>query len=331
MKSKEVDMNLFYIENGQDEKNAKAKRKKHKERENRIKQNKQQEKVKDQFDLETETVINMTNQNKIKKEEQKRRKLTREEIKRKKRKKKIKFIIKIVISLAIIIGGIIFAMTSPIFNINKIDVVNNAEVSSETIISLSELKLEENIFKFKKSDVAEKIKENAYIEDVEIRRMLPNCVKIDVKERTPRYSVDFMGKYVYINTQGYLLEISEDSKGLPIIQGIVTPEEDVVLNKRLCKEDLEKLEDVIKIMDIAKENGLEDKITYIDIKDKTQYCICMKDEDKKIYLGDKTNLSNKMIYVVALIEKEEGKAGEIFVNGDLNNKFQPYFREKIEI
>lgn len=331
MKSKEVDMNLFYIENGQDEKNAKAKRKKHKERENRIKQNKQQEKVKDQFDLETETVINMTNQNKIKKEEQKRRKLTKEEIKRKKRKKKIKFIIKIVISLAIIIGGIIFAMTSPIFNINKIDVVNNAEVSSETIISLSELKLEKNIFKFKKSDVAEKIKENAYIEDVEIRRMLPNCIQIDVKERIPRYSVDFMGKYVYINTQGYLLEISEDSRGLPIIQGIVTPEEDVVLNKRLCKEDLEKLEDVIKIMDIAKENGLEDKITYIDIKDKSQYCIYMKDEDKKIYLGDKTNLSNKMIYVVALIEKEEGKAGEIFVNGDLNNKFQPYFREKIEI
>lgn len=331
MKSKEVDMNLFYIENGQDEKNAKAKRKKHKERENRIKQNKKQEKEKDQFDLETETVINMTNQNKIKKEEQKRRKLTKEEIKRKKRKKKIKFIIKIVISLAIIIGGIIFAVTSPIFNINKIDVVNNAEVSSETIISLSELKLEENIFKFKKSDVAKKIKENAYIENVEIRRMLPNCIQIDVKERTPRYSVDFMGKYVYINTQGYLLEISEDSKGLPIIQGIVTPEEDVVLNKRLCKEDLEKLEDVIKIMDIAKENGLEDKITYIDIKDKMQYYVYMRDEDKKIYLGDRTNLSNKMIYVVAILEKEEGKAGEIFVNGDLNNKFQPYFREKIEI
>ena len=331
MKSKEVDMNLFYIENGQDEKIVKERKNKNKERENRIKHNKKQEKEKDQFDLETETVINMTNQNKIKKEEQKRKKIIKEEIKRKKRKKKIKFIIKIVISLAIIIGGIIFAMTSPIFNINKIEIVNNAEVSSEAIISLSELKLEENIFKFKKSDVDEKIKENAYIEDVKIRRILPNCVQIDVKERTPQYSVDFMGKYVYINSQGYFLEISEDNKGLPIIQGITTLEEDVILNKRLCYEDLEKLEDVIKIMDIARENGLENKITYIDIKDKNQYCVYMKDEDKKIYIGDKTNLSNKMIYIVALIEKEEGKAGEIFVNGDLNNKFQPYFREKIEI
>ena len=31
----------------------------------------------------------------------------------------------------------------------------------------------------------------------------------------------------------------------------------------------------------------------------------------------------------AIIEKEKGKEGDIFVNGDLNNKFQPYFREKV--
>ena len=29
------------------------------------------------------------------------------------------------------------------------------------------------------------------------------------------------------------------------------------------------------------------------------------------------------------IEKEKDKEGDIFVNGDLNNKFQPYFREKV--
>ena len=28
-------------------------------------------------------------------------------------------------------------------------------------------------------------------------------------------------------------------------------------------------------------------------------------------------------------EAEKGKQGDIFVNGDLNNKFQPYFREKV--
>ena len=52
-------------------------------------------------------------------------------------------------------------------------------------------------------------------------------------------------------------------------------------------------------------------------------------ENKKVHLGDSTNLSNKMLYVMAIIEAEKGKQGDIFVNGDLNNKFQPYFREKV--
>ncbi len=36
-----------------------------------------------------------------------------------------------------------------------------------------------------------------------------------------------------------------------------------------------------------------------------------------------------MLYVQAIIEQEKGKEGEIFLNGDLNNGFRPYFREKV--
>ncbi len=331
MKSKEVDLNLYYMDDGQVNKNKKQKNNKIKEREKRIKQSKQIEKEKEEFDLDTETVIKMTNKNRIKKEEQIRKITTKKEHIREKKKKKIKFVLKILLLLFIIIGGIIFAMTSPIFNIKNIEVVNNEQVSSETIISLSGLKTDNNIFKFNKTEVIKQIEENAYIEDVKIQRKIPNTILIDVRERVPKYSVDFMGKYAYINTQGYLLEISEDSKELPIIQGISTPEEEIVPNNRLQNEDLEKLEDVIKIMDTAKENGLDVEITSVDIKDKNQYSIYIEKEGKKIHLGDKSNLSNKMIYIVALIEKEKGKAGDIYVNGDLNNKFQPYFREKIEI
>ena len=38
-----------------------------------------------------------------------------------------------------------------------------------------------------------------------------------------------------------------------------------------------------------------------------------------------------MLYVVAIIEQEKGKEGDIYANGDLNNKFQIYFREKVQI
>lgn len=304
------------------------KRKKAKERERRIRQNQQQNKE-NGFDLDTETVIQMTNRNNAKKEEAKRRELTKQEKKRRKRKKRIKFLFKFILGIGLISGGTVFALTSPIFNIKDIKVSNNTQVPSDTIISLSELKTEENIFKFYKGTVMDKIKENPYIENVKIHRKIPNTVEIEVEERTAKYSVDYLGKYVYINTQGYLLEISEDSKGLPIIQGITTKEEEVEPGRRLNNEDLTRLEDVIKIINSANENGLDGKVTSIDISNKNDYSIYLSEEKKKVHLGENSNLSNKMLYVLAMIEQEKGKEGDIYVNGDLNNKFQPYFREKV--
>ena len=188
-------------------------------------------------------------------------------------------------------------MVSPIFNIQEIQVLNNTQVSSQTVISLSELQSGENIFRFSSVKVASHIKENAYIEAVKIHRKIPNTVQIEVEERVHSYSVDFLGKYAYVNNQGYILEIADDSKQKPILQGIETAEEQVVVGHRLSNEDLEKLEDVIKIMKVAAEYNLDTKVTSIDIQDKNEYSIYLEEESKKVHLGDTSNLSNKMLYV----------------------------------
>lgn len=324
---------INYIPTGQASKNAtedsRIKKKKIQERQKRIKQ-KNGVKEKD-FDLETETVIQMTNKNKIKKQEAQKKKLTQEEKRKKARTKRLKKVLKILLLLGIIAGGIAFAMVSPIFNIQNIEVLKNEKVSTQTIISLSELKTGENIFRFSSTKVANLIKENAYIEMVKIHRWIPNTVQIEIEEREHTYSVDFLGKYAYINKQGYILEIAEDSKQKPILQGISTPEEQVVTGNRLNNEDLQKIEDVIKIMNVTKEYNLETKVTSIDISDKNEYSIQIEEEKKRVYLGDSSNLSNKMLYVNAILDEEKGKAGEIFANGDLNNKFRVYFRESLSL
>ena len=101
----------------------------------------------------------MTNRNRIKKEEEKKKQLSKEQKKKKKkRNKRIKTILKIIIFLGIISGGIVFALTSPIFNIKDIKVINNNQVSQDTIISLSGLNADENIFKFYSNNIEDKIK-----------------------------------------------------------------------------------------------------------------------------------------------------------------------------
>ncbi len=325
------EVNFYYINRGQaPKKEEEIKKKKAIEREKRVKQNKKQEKKTD-LAMEKETVIEMKKKNKEKREVERKRKPTKEEIKQKKREKRIKIIVKTSLLLVLITGGVTFAMISPIFNIKEIQVVGNEQVSKETIISLSELKTQENIFRFFGSKVVNKIKENAYIEKAKIHRKIPNIIEIEVKEREHNYSIDFLGKYAYANKQGYILEIAEDSKQKIILQGILTPEEQIVPGNRLQKEDLEKLEDVIKILNVTKEYELQEKITSINIANKNEYSIYLEEEKKRIHLGDNSNLSNKMLYANAIIEKEKGKAGEIFANGELNNKFKVYFRESLNV
>ena len=164
---------------------------------------------------------------------------------------------------------------------------------------------------------------------VNIKRVIPDKIQIEVTERTERFSVPVLGEYVYMSSQGYLLEITQNELNLPIINGISTSEEERKPGNRLNTEDLEKLDVVLRIMSIAKENNLDTKVTSIDISNENDYIIVIQEELKTIHLGDSSNLNDKIIKAAAIIEQEKGKEGTIFVNGDFYKNFKPYFREKV--
>lgn len=308
-------------------KKEKEEKKKAKEREKRIKQRKNEQK--DQFDFDTETVIGMTNRNNQKIQQRNQSRMTKKQAKIIRKKKRIKKVIKTLLLLAIIIGGICFALISPIFNIEDIKVNGNEQINADTIVSLSQLQVGQNIFKFYKEKVINDIKTNAYVENVKIKRKIPNKIEITIEERKQDYNVEFLNGYAYINNQGYILEISEQKLDLPVIKGISTPQEQIVEGNRLNDVDLEKLETVIQIMNICKSYDLDKKVSSIDITDSNDYIMEMNEEKKIIHLGNNSSLSNKMLYVPAILTENEGKEGTIYLNGDINGDFKPRFREKV--
>lgn len=326
LKEKEKIDNMYYSFNTIKEK-EKIEKNKIKEREKRIKENKKRQK--DLFDIDDETVIGMTNKNNKQIKEKQNKNITKKQKQILKKQKRIKKIIKWTTLLIIIIAGIVFSLVSPIFNISTIEVINNNLVKTDEIISLSSLKIGQNIFRYNKSKVIKNIKENAYIQNIKIKRMIPNKIEISVQERNRDYNIQFLNQFAYINKQGYILEISEQKLELPTIKGIVTEEEKIKAGNRLNSEDLEKLETVIQIMNVCEDYGINQKITDIDISDKTNYIIYIEEELKTIYLGDKNNISTKILYIQGILEKTQGKEGDIFVNGDLNDNFKPRFKEKI--
>lgn len=232
---------------------------------------------------------------------------------------------KVLFSVIVAIVLLALLFSSPLFNIKTIEVEGNSKVSDEKMISISSIQFHTNIFSMKKREAIEKIKTNSYIEDVKIARKLPSTVKIDVIEREPRYMLQFADSYVYINNQGYMLEISNEALEVPILIGFTTDLSNIKAGNRINVEDLEKMNMVIKIFETVKSNDMGHLVSKIDISNEKNYTIILESEGKKVYLGDCSDLNTRILYLKAILEKSAGRSGEIFLNVDLNTQ-DVYFR-----
>ena len=256
------------------------------------------------------------------------KKIAEEREKSKNKRMRIFKIIKIIMLIIIFIVLVVVLLLSPVFDIKNIRVKGNDKIEAEKIISLSGITIGENTFKFNSKEVKKKIKENAYIETVKIERKLPTGIQITIKERKPTILMEYGSSYIYLNNQGYILEISAEKLDLPIIQGATTKEKELVAGNRLNKEDLEKLNVVLNIIESANSNGLTDQLTKVDISDSQDYKIIFNDGQVTAHIGDCTTLGTRMLYVKAILEDNIGIKGEIFVNMDLNIE-NPYFRKQV--
>ena len=228
----------------------------------------------------------------------------------------------------IIIALLLFFM-SPIFNIEEIRIFGNSKITTTECINLSKLEIGQNIYKLNKSQIKKNLRQNAYIDKISITRKLPSIIEITIQERIATFMLELENnEYAYINNQGYILEKSNNKIEAITITGFSTNVENINVGNRLSEDDLNKLETVLKIVDTAQNNNIIGYITKIDIADKNEYKLILEGEQKTVYLGDASSISTRMLYVKAIIEKETGKAGEIFVNGNINTD-KAYFREQV--
>ena len=230
--------------------------------------------------------------------------------------------------LFLILIGIILAIlfSTSLFNIETINVSGNTIVSSEEIISLSGIQKHSNLFRINKSGAIANLKTNAYVEDVFISRKLPNQINIEIEERVPKYMLQFADSYLYVNNQGYMLEISNEKLNIPILIGISTDLSNIKAGNRMNLSDLKKMDMVINIVDTATTNGIGHLITKIDISDNKNYTLILESEGKTVYLGDCSELNTRILYLKKILEEEQGVSGELFLNIDLNQekvRFKP--------
>ena len=198
--------------------------------------------------------------------------------------KKMRKQAKVLLCLILFFVAVILILCSPLFNIKNIEVEGNTKLSDERVISVSSVQTNTNIFKLNVNWVKEKIKEVAYVDSVEIIKKFPSTVKITINERQPKYMLQFADSYVYINNQGYMLEISNEKLDLPILIGFSTDLSNIKAGNRINVADLKKMDMVIKIYEAIKSNGLGELVSKIDISNDKNYAIILETEGKTVCL-----------------------------------------------
>ena len=237
-------------------------------------------------------------------------------------KKRLKIVKWTSLSILVLTAITIFLL-SDLFNIKEIKVLDNNKLTGAEIIQLSKIEIDQNMFKFLKIKAIENIKTNPYIETVKIKRKLNGTVEIKVTERVATFMLPIDEEYAYINNQGYILEKNPERLEIPEIIGYTT--ENLEPGERLDIPDLKKLNFVIQILSSAKEKGLAEKITNINIENDENFIIVMEEEGKTINFGNSKEINDKFVKLTAVLEDTAGEKGEVF----LQNIDKVYFRKEV--
>ena len=204
------------------------------------------------------------------------------------------------------------------------------KITKENILELAQINVGDKLYRFLRSEISDRIEQNSYVQEAKIQRNINGKVKITITQREPKYLMNYAGEYLYIDREGYVLEVNGVNNGDPIITGLITDCSSLSIGNtkiRLNKEDLEKLEIINNILASFESNGVLNRIYTINAEDKNNIILNLNDDQKTIYIGNGTDLNTKVLYAKKMLENEAGHSGIIFVNGDLNEG-HAYFREQ---
>lgn len=247
------------------------------------------------------------------------------EIEQKKRTKR-KRTLAVFLILLVVIGIGTYLFISPSFKIQEMVITGNNQLSNEKVLELIGIEKGDNIFMIPGIVMKVKLKQNGYVEDAKINKVYPSKIEIQIQERIKQFQIKMdTGTYINIDEQGYILDSSTNKLDVITILGMDIKENEAGTIKRLSEKDLYKMENILQIREQLSNIQIADKITQIQVQN--EYIINLDNDGIIINLGNATNLKDRIYYVNAILKQEAGKQGIIYVNGNLNEGFMPYFRE----
>lgn len=245
----------------------------------------------------------------------------REKKERKKRKSKVSLLVKLLITLAVLTGSYFFA-SSPFFNVTSFEVEGNSYYDKDEILVMGGCKTGNNIFWGSGvGEIKDRLKKDAYMEKVRVKRILPDKIKIELTERKQTAAVIYGDNYAVIDRNFLVLRKSSVAPRLPLIQGLTVSKLEVGQNIEV--EEKVRLRQVMEIIDVMEGYDMYFKKIAISKSDVKAYIfdnlVCQGSPKDIIESVEAGELQKAVKYLI-----DNGiERGTVKVSGDRYISFSP--------
>lgn len=219
----------------------------------------------------------------------------------------------IIFSLILIVVIVLYtSLNSGIFNSDNIEIEGNKYVESEYIIKALEVNNNKNIFRYNIKDMEEILLNNKYIDKVEIKRLLPNTLKVSIIEKEIVANLYNEEVYCYIDKEGnFIDEIDENNKDNEVIT--VHIDYNKTDSQEIKFKNEENKKRLLYLLEYIKEEGIYKKIDNIDMT-KPNFINMSTKEDINILLNSDEELKyniSRLAMILADLQNKKQKGGEI--------------------
>lgn len=221
-----------------------------------------------------------------------------------------KFFSFLVILIVVGAGCVVF------FRVSNIAVSGESKYTEEEIIDASGIQKGDNLFLISRLGTARRIlSQLPYVDEVRIRRALPDGVVITVSECTPAAVVEGNdGGWWVIDSKGKVLEQSETAQrqGLPSVSGIhaLLPAEGTEL--AVTEEENAKKDSLLQLLSALVDRGMEAKVSAIDLSS-TANIVLTYDGRFEVTVPQNADFAFKMRALDTLVKNklQENESGSI--------------------
>lgn len=145
-----------------------------------------------------------------------------------------------------------------------------------------------------------------FVETINVQTVSKDTIRITVYEKALAGYIDYLGRYIYFDKDGIVVESSDVlTKGVPEVVGVDF--DYVILHEKLPAKNEDLFKNVLEVTQLmTKYNAFAEKIYFKDDGE-----IVLYKDDITIKLGKQENLDIKIMNLPSILKNLEGKSGTL--------------------